>query len=190
MSHGSVLGMRRGDAKPWAWAFWLAVLAGLLAVLGTQAWSAHDTARQQLQDLEPRYARMLGLGSEKGNLQAAYDQAGKAIARHAYPASRDVSQAGNDAQQRVREVFSKAGLDVISIQVLAAKSAGGFDRVPLALRVEGEMTALQAALATLPAAPPTLFVEGFSMQSANALKPEAPVRVVAQLSLFVLRAQH
>ena len=36
---------------------------------------------------------------------------------------------------------------------------------------------------------PTLFVEGFSLQGASALKPDAPVRVVAQFELFVLRAR-
>ncbi len=181
--------MRRGDARPWAWAFWLLALAGAVAVAAVRVWSVHEAAREQLETLEPRYARMVGLGADSARLQTALAQAGQALGRHVYPAGRDVSQAGNDAQQRVREIFSKAGLDVVSIQLLPVKTVAPFDRIPVSLRIEGEMTALQAALAVLPTMSPTLFVEGLSLQSANALQPGGPARVVAQFELFVLRAR-
>lgn len=181
--------MRRGDASPWAWVFWLVVLSALLTFAVSRVWLVHESTRQQLESLEPRYARMAGLDTERVRLQAVSTQASQALARHVYATGRDVSQAGNDAQQRVREVFSKAGLDVVSIQLLPAKPTPQFDRIPVTLRVEGEVTALQAALAALPTTLPTLFVEGFTMQSASGLKPDGPVRVVAQFDLFALRAR-
>lgn len=181
--------MRRGDAAPWAWAFWLLVLAGVAAVAAARVWSVYEAAREQLETLEPRHARMVGLGADRERLQAALAQANEALGRHAYPSGRDVSQAGNDAQQRVREIFSKAGLDVVSIQLLPAKTAAPFDRIPVSLRIEGEMTALQTALAVLPTVSPTLFVDGLSLQGASGLRPAGPARVVAQLELFVLRSR-
>jgi general secretion pathway protein M len=181
--------MRRGDASPWAWAFWLLVLAGLVAWAVARVWSVHEAAREQLETIEPRHARLVGLGTERVRLEEALRQASEALGRHVYPASRDVSQAGNDAQQRVRETFTKAGLEVVSIQLLPAKSGAQFDRIPVSLRLEGEMTALQAGLAVLPSTLPTLFVEGLNLQSGSGLQPAGPVRVVAQFELFVLRAR-
>jgi len=181
--------MRRGDASPAAWAFWLLLVAALLGYAGWRTWFAHQAALEYLGDLEPRHARVLGLGADRLRLEATAERAAKELGRHVYPVGRDVSQAGNDAQQRVRDSFAKAGLDVISIQLLPAKETPQFDRIPVSLRLEGEMTALQTALAALPAMSPTLFVEGFSLQGASALKPDAPVRVVAQFELFVLRAR-
>lgn len=179
--------MRRGDAAPWAWAFWLVLLTALLVFGAYRVWFVHESARQQLETIEPRYARLLGLGAAKTQLEAVAARTAQDLARHVYPASRDVSQAGNDAQQRVRDVFSKAGLEVISIQLLPAKNSPQFEQIPVALRVEGEMTSLQAGLAALPSMTPSLFVEGFNMQSVSGAKPGAPIRIVAQLDLFVLR---
>jgi general secretion pathway protein M len=181
--------VRRGDAAPWAWALWLLGLAAALGYGAWRAWGEHESARTQLETLEPRYARLVGLADERARLDAALTQAEKALGRHAYPSSRDVSQAGNDAQQRAREIFTKAGLDVISIQLLPAKAADRFDRIPVTLRLEGDLPALQAALAALPTMAPTLFVAGFNVQGAGSPQPERALRVVAQLELFALRAR-
>jgi general secretion pathway protein M len=111
------------------------------------------------------------------------------LARHAYPSSQDVAQAGSDAQQRVRDIFAKAGLEVASTQVLPAKPVEGFDRIPLVLRVEGNLTALQSALMVLPSQSPSLFVEGFNVQVIGAFRPDAPQRLSMQVNLFVLRVR-
>lgn len=173
----------------WAAAFWLLLLGGLLALAGERAWRVHHTAAEQLASIEPRVARLAGLGEHRARLQEAAQRAAGAVARHAYPSSRDASQAGNDAQQRVRDLFAKSGLDVVSLQVLASRPSGQFDRIPIAARVEGPLEMLQAALAAAPALAPTVFVEGFSLQSASVTE-SAPPRVVAELQLFVLRGRN
>lgn len=165
---------------------WLLLLGGALA-LGVQwVWNLHDTAARQIETVEPRYARLLGLGQDKAKLQEATVQVTRDIERHAYPASRDASQAANDAQQRVRDAFSKSGLDVISIQVLPARTVRQFDRIPIALRVEGELAIMQATLAALPALAPSLFVEAFAVQASNATAGAAP-RVAVEMQLYALR---
>ena len=84
-------------------------------------------------------------------------------------------------------MFAKAGLDVISSQVLAARDGRRFDRVPISLRLEGDMAALQAALAALPAQTPTLHVEGLTVQGAPSPRNDAEVRLTVQIELYVLR---
>lgn len=165
---------------------WLLLLGGLLAVAGSWLWDLHATAARQLESVEPRHARLQGLANDKARLQEATAQATRDIERHAYPASREASQAANDAQQRVRDAFSKSGLDVISIQVLPARATRQFDRIPIALRVEGELATMQATLAALPGLTPSLFVEALTVQASNAAPGGAP-RVVVEMQLFALR---
>lgn len=167
----------------------LALFVGLFALFGFYVYGIHRADQETLATIEPRYARLAGLALEKGELAAALASTRGAVSRHLYPVDREISQAGNDAQQRARDIFSKAGLEVLSSQVLPAKASKQFDRIPITLRVEGEYLAFQAALAALPSLAPTLFVDGFNVQNVPGAKPDAPIRLVVQLELFVLRAK-
>lgn len=170
----------------WASLFWLLLLGGLLALAVQWVWDVHETAARQIETVEPRHARLQGLGNDKTRLQEATAQVTRDVERHAYAASRDASQAGNDAQQRVRDAFSKSGLDVISIQVLPSRTTRLFDRIPIAMRVEGDLSTMQATLAALPGLAPSLFVESLVVQAANATAGTAP-RVAVEMQLFALR---
>ena len=164
----------------------------LLFVGGATAYvvSRHVWAQARLAEVEPRYARLLGLGESGPALDAALFERRAFLARHAYPVGQDVARAGSDALQRARETFSKAGLDVSSTQVLAAKEVEGFDRIPLMLRLEGELPALQSALVVLPTPSPSLFVESFNIQTLGAPRADGPPqRLSIQANLFVLRAR-
>jgi general secretion pathway protein M len=151
--------------------------------------SRHASVTEQLAQLEPRYARLTGIESSSVALEAALAQRRTLLARHAYAAGLDVARSGSDAQQRAREIFTKAGLEVSSTQVLAAKAVEGFDRIPVVIRVEGDLPALQSALVVLPAQAPTLFMEGLNIQTAGTPKPDGAHRLAVQVNLFVLRAR-
>ena len=165
------------------------VLAGVLGLFAFYVQGVHRADEDRLETIEPRFARLAGLATDKGQLAGALAATRAAVVRHIYPANRDVSQAGNDAQQRARDVFSRAGLEVLSSQVLPARVVKQFDRIPITLRVEGEYVVFQTALAAMPSLTPTLFVEGFNIQNVAVGKTDAPLRLVVQLDLFVLRAR-
>ena len=170
----------------------VALLVGsLLFVTGTTVYvvSKHMWAAERLAELEPRYARLIGLEASAASLDAALAERKSFLARHAYLSSQDVARAGSDALQRARETFTKAGLDISSTQVLAAKEVDGFDRIPLVLRLEGELPALQSALVVLPSQAPSLFVEGFNVQIMGMPRTDGPPRLSMQVNLFVLRAR-
>lgn len=181
--------MNRGAARVWPLAFWVLVIGGLVAAAVSVAWTVHARSRERIESVEPRFARLVGLGNDTARVKELTVQAQRAIERHAYPVTRDVSQAGNDAQQRVRDLFSKAGLEVVSIQVLPVRGGDkSFDRIPITLRADGELSAVQASLAALPSLAPSVFVEGFSIQGAS-MSESAPARVVLELQLHTLRAR-
>lgn len=157
--------------------------------VGAYLLSKYRWADERLAELEPRYARMLGLEASRAELSRALAGSVDVLGRYVYPVTQDVSQAGNDAQQRVRDISTKAGLTLVSSQVLPAKAEGAFDRIPLAVRLEGDLPAMQAALVVLLAQSPALNFEGFSVQTIGAVKPEVQPRLNIQFNLFVLRAR-
>lgn len=167
------------------------VVGALIFVGGLSSYvvSKHAWAQSRLAELEPRFARLVGLGESGPAIDAALAERRAVLVRHVYPVSQDVARAGSDALQRARETFAKAGMDVSSTQVLPAKEAGGFDRIPLVLRLEGELAALQSALIVLPGQAPSLFIEGLHVQTLGMPRPDGPQRLSVQANLFALRAR-
>lgn len=149
----------------------------------------HQQIAQSLSDLEPRYARMLGLLARKADLLAASESAKAQLKLKAYPMEQDSTVSGNDAQQRIRALFADSRLNVISIQVLAAKEEDGFDKIVIDLRVEGDLTGIQNALALLAAQKPMVTVDEVNLQTIGAVLPASVQRVAGQFLFSVLRAR-
>ena len=160
-----------------------------LAGLSIYGVSKHRWAASTLAELEPRHARLAGLQAGAADLEKALSERRSLLARNAYLVSQDIAQAGSDAQQRARETFARAGLEVSSTQVLPARAVDGFDRIPVVLRLEGELAALQAALLLLPSLAPSLFIEGFNAQTVGLPRADGPQRLNIQVNLFVLRVR-
>ena len=174
------------------WLQAITVIALLLPVAGAGAyvWREHRLTQQRLVDLEPRYARLAGLLERKAELEVMGTHANQQLARLAYPVTLDVTQAGNDAQQRIRTLFADSKLDIISIQVLTpVKEASNFDRIPINLRVEGDLAGLQNALALLSSQSPLVLVDTLSVQTIGAVKPTSIQRLGGQFNFFVLRVR-
>jgi general secretion pathway protein M len=150
----------------------------------------HQRVHGLLTDLEPRHARLSGLMQYQVELEALNGKASEELKRLAYPASQDVTQAGNDAQQRIRGIFVDSKLNVISIQVLPPlKDESRFDRVPVSLRVEGDLEGIQSALTKLAKQTPLVLVDNMSIQTIGAVKPASVQRLAGQFGLSVLRVK-
>lgn len=160
-----------------------------LALLGAYVAQKHMWGASQLESLSPRYARMEGVLLSKEALDKAAAESQNRLALYVYSSAQDVTQAGNDAQQRIRAVFSAAGLDVVSSQVLPAKKDAHFDRIALAVRLEGELLGLQSALAVLPSLTPVVLIDAMNVQTVGVQRADRPQRLAIQFNLSVLRAR-
>ena len=166
------------------------LMAGALALLagvGIFTYQKHQWAQSRLDELEPRYARLKGLMASTAEIEQVKSQAQATIARYVYPAEQDASQVGNAAQQRVRDLFTAAGLQIVSSQVLPAKTDKGFDLIPLSVRAEGELMALQGGLVALDGQNPAILIKGVSVQTIGSVRSDVPQRLAVQFDLFVLR---
>lgn len=168
----------------------LMVVLGPLVVGGWYVVNKHIWARERMAQIEPRYARLLGLETQRGELQSALQRAASLRAQYIYPMSQDEAQSGNLAQQKVRDIFTIAGLQILSSQVLPAKEEKGFDRIPVLVRAEGEILALHSALAVLGNQQPVILLNELDVQVqgglANLNLKFAP-RLAVQFNLSVLR---
>ena len=172
----------------------LLVLIALIVVLplalgGVFVFQKHQWAQNQLAALEPRHARLQGLQESAQNLANAEAQTRALVAQYVYGANQDASQVGNSAQQRIRDIFTAAGLQIVSSQVLAPKVEKSVDKIPLSVRIEGDLIALQSALAVLSSQTPAIIVNGLNVQTMGTVKADAPQRLAGQFDVFVLRAR-
>ncbi len=169
----------------------LTVLALVLPLLGAAYFvgTHHVSVGKHIEDLEPRYARLLGLSERQAEFQTLGQQAGEQLKRLVYPASQDATQAGNDAQQRIRALFADSKLDISSIQVLPSKEAGLFDRITIDLRVEGDLTGIQNAFSLLSVQSPIVVTEDVTLQTIGAVKPASTQRLSGQFIFSVFRAR-
>lgn len=182
--------MRRIKFNRIVWLQLITVLTLLLPIAGAglYVWTQHLRIQGLLADLEPRYARLAGLLQHQADLKASTVKVNEQLVRLTYPATQDVTQAGNDAQQRIRNIFAESRLDIISIQVLPPpKEESKFDRIPINLRVEGDLAGIQGALLKLSGQSPIVLVDSLSLQTIGAVRPATIQRLGGQFNLSVLR---
>lgn len=167
------------------------IAAALMLIAGGAAYvlQKHRWAEARLAEIGPRHARLQGLQASAGELRAANAGAQQLLAQYLYGAELDASQVGNDAQQRIRDLLSAAGLQIVSSQVLPASSQAGVDKIALAVRAEGELLALQSALAVLSGQSPAIIVDGLKVQTSGVVRADAAQRLDIAFDLFVLRAR-
>ena len=167
----------------------LAVLVMGLFMGGTYIFERYRAAQTRVAELEPRYARLQGMRASRQELDETDAKATALVERFAYPSTLEVTQAGNDAQQRLRTIFAGAGLEVVSSQVLPSKVEKEFDRIPLSFRVDGELLGLQSALVVLSSQTPAVMVEALTVQAVGAVRADKPQRLSSQFSFYVLRVR-
>ncbi len=167
----------------------LLVLLPLVAG-GIYVYNKHRWAKDLMAQLEPRYARLVGLERQKEELDQARKRIGQAQTQYVYPAAMDVSQAGNAAQQHVREIFGAAGMQISSSQVLQPKDDRGYDRIALKVQADGDLLALQGVLTVLGSQTPAIIIDGLQIQligGLSAVNPKVAPRLNTQFSLSVLK---
>lgn len=169
----------------------LTLLLLVLPLLGAAyvVWFKHQRVEGILAGIEPRYARLQGLIDSQADLLALESKASAQLARLAYPSTTDAAKSGNDAQQRIRSLFADSRLDVISTQVLPAKETGKFDKISITVRVEGDLSGIQAALEKLSAQTPIAVLDSMALQTVGAVRPASVQRLGGQFNFSVFRVR-
>jgi general secretion pathway protein M len=164
-----------------------AAAVALAALAGYYVWREHRWAAETLQQVEPRYARLLGLRDAAGAIEESLKRNRDALAKLGYPADRDTAQLGNDLQQLARKALQAAGVTVASSQVLTPRTEGGLERVLVSLQGEGPLSGVQLALAALQAERPRIAFDSVLLQSTGRTADDGTPIVSCRLTVAVLR---
>lgn len=160
----------------------------LLPILaaGSYVYAKHHWAQARMQELEPRYARLVGLDQQRDALAEATQRAHTMHSWYLHPLDKDANQTGNEIQERVRSILSSAGMGIVSSQVLPAKQDKGLEHIAIAVRADGDITSLQGALMGLAEQKPALLVDDVHI-TAQGGDDKGPQRLAVQLNVLALR---
>lgn len=171
----------------------LLLLLALLALFASLLHQRMTWAQETLASIEPRYARLLGLGTVGVHILVGVDEIGSDLARYAYPAGADTQRIGTDFQQRVRTLAEEAGASVVGSQILPVRVHGGFAQIPLKVTVNGSLDGIRELLLGFERETPVILVDNLQLNAAPRRarrgEPPAPDRLVGQIDLSVLHLQ-
>lgn len=181
---------------------------GLLLVLVLywllQFWFMRQGFADEIETIEPKTSRLLGIMESADKLAVAADTAKARVQELAYAPDRDAAATAAAMQQNIRELMTGAGLSISGSQILPQLKSAEFDRLRLDITAEGNIEALDGALANLESMRPLVFVESLKvtpLRSRNQnrgrlrgreplpgdVSTEDPRRLTARLQLFSLR---
>jgi len=122
---------------------------------------------EEIESIEPRTARLLGLSESTERLTTAGLQADAILEQVAYPEQRDSATTSAAMQQDVREQLIAAGMSISGSQIRPRQSEDGYDRLVLDLTAEGNIGALEQALLALEEMRPLVFVKELAIKPAR-----------------------
>lgn len=164
----------------------LIVLAALV-VLTTNVIQRHLFAQNMLDEITPRYERLLGIEASANDMQGLTQRSNSLLTAYAYPASREASQIGTDIQQKLRTAFAGQNMSIQSSQVLPEEEDGALMAVPVELRIEGNLLGLRNAFAALSTQRPLIQLRSITIQKGRKLNANTPVLLTIQAKFFAWR---
>jgi general secretion pathway protein M len=175
-------------------------LVGLLALYWIlQFWFLRSDFVAEIESIQPRTARLLGIAESFDQLELASNGADVVLQDLTYPADRDSPTTAAAIQRDIRELMVNAGLSVSGSQILPVRKFTGFDRLSLDITAEGNIDELDQTFADIEALRPLVFVESVSVKPirvrrsrrAKVVEDNAseddPRKLTARFQLFSLR---
>ena len=143
---------------------------------GQFVWAKHVQLEKSLEDIRPRYARLLALEQQKDELQQTLTQAQKLQSSVLYPAQGEASQLGNSIQNSLRAALVKAGLSIASSQVKVEANSGEDHRekIQIHMTADGTISQLQLGLLALESVKPRVWMDELQINYRGSLLNALP----------------
>lgn len=155
----------------------LLIVVAILVAGGTYVVRKHLWAQAKLEEINPRYERLLGVLQTEDAMRQAAQRSAQLLQAYVYPASQDGAQIGTSIQQQLRSVFNGAGMTIQSSQVLPEAEDGSLLLIPLEVRLEGTLDGLRQALGALAEQRPLVQLRTLSIQRGHKANEFDPVRL-------------
>nr|WP_241262728.1 type II secretion system protein GspM [Parahaliea mediterranea] len=174
-------------------AFILATMAlpiVLLFMLVLNLFAMRGEYQAEIDRLEPRIARLVGLRMQEDVLAEAASQVDSKVYDLIYPATDDSASVAASLQKNVRDIFSGAGMTVNNSQILPAKQEGSLEHIVVKITATGSLDALDLALTEVASYRPMLVLESldaYPMRGASARGDRKPQHVTTNIQVRALR---
>jgi general secretion pathway protein M len=143
----------------------------------------------EVEKLEPRVARLVGLFENENLMRASDAELQGLVARRVYPPGLDRASISATLQKELKQVFSDAGMSVSNSQVLPLRKEQRFDQIMVRYTVTGTMRGLDDALRRIAEYSPLVLVESLELSPRRVRTKAAPSQTVtATLQLLSLGA--
>ena len=174
-----------------------AVLLCLYAIV--QFWMMRAAYAGEIENVQPRTARLLGIEESAAELANAGERADLLLGEVAYLSADSAANAAS-MQLEIRELMTSAGMSIATSQILPAQQYEGYERLRLDITVEGNVNELDAALDELSSARPLVYiasarVKQYRGSGSNSYRrhvqsgnPNDPRKLTVRLELFSLGA--
>ena len=151
--------------------------------------AARAEVQSGIERLEPRVARMKGLGEAEQQMSAAL-AGGAAQEGMVYPAAQDQAAVAAALQAEVRRLLGDAGMEVTNSQVLNTEKLENFDRIAISVMATGDLASLDAALRDFSVYRPILLVESLDVYPNRTRRGDAgpSQTLTARIQIMSLRS--
>jgi general secretion pathway protein M len=144
----------------------------------------------EIDGLQPRVARMIGLIESEEQLRVSAGQLGSQVLNLVYPPTDDSAVVSAALQKDVRQIMTDAGLSVTNSRILPIVQDESFDRIGLSLTVIGGLDALDSALLTITAYKPLLLIDSMDIKPRRTSRSQdksGQQIIIASFQLLTLR---
>ena len=154
----------------------------------------HAELEKSLEDIRPRYARLLALEEQKDELQQALVQVQDLQRRVLYPAQGDASQLGNSVQNNLKAALVKAGLSIASSQVKVEANSGEErnEQIQIHMTADGTISQVQLGLLALESIQPMVWVNELQINYRGSLlnaMPKVDPILIVRMVLSIPRSR-
>lgn len=160
----NILPLLRRDSAMLTLSASLAILALLVVFAWLVLWNLHQANRRDIEDIEPRVARLLGLQQAAKTLAEQSRQADTLLVQLALPASLPTNQAATELMQRLRQIAEKSGLVMQGSQALPIVERGDHQLIPVSITAQGSIDGLVDLLANLQSVRPIIRIERLTVR--------------------------
>ncbi|MFV0478775.1 MAG: type II secretion system protein GspM [Parahaliea sp.] len=143
----------------------------------------------EIDRLEPRVARLMGLREQAELLAAQAGRVDAQVLALVYPQAEDRASVATSLQKGVRDIFTEAGMNISSSQILSSSTENGLEHLPVKVTATGSLTALDLALSALHGYRPLLMVEAMDIHPSRrgASRNREPQQITVSLQILALR---
>jgi len=162
----------------------------LLLMLVVNLLAMRSTYQGEINNLEPRVARLIGLKQREATIAEAAGSVDSQILNLVYPITDDRTSVSATLQKNVRDIFSDAGMSVSNSQILPARIEDGLDHITIKVTVAGSLDSLDTSLAAVYSYRPLLMLESmevYPLRGASARGQKQAQQITANLQILALR---